>query len=64
MEIYLAYSVLLTLWLLVVTPLIGSIFTTHSRFKIGIKVQIVIVALCALIGSVVWSLWVVIHQLL
>lgn len=60
MEIYLAYAILLAFWLLVVTPLIGCIFTEdysyfETDFETGIKVQIVIIALCALIGAVMWA---------
>lgn len=60
MEIYLAYAILFALWLLGVTPLIGCIFMEDyldfkTGFETGIKVQIVIIALCAVIGVVMWA---------
>lgn len=60
MEIYIAYAILLALWLLVVTPLIGCVFETYSidymdYLVCGLKVQIFIIAPCALIGVVVWA---------
>lgn len=56
MEIYLAYAIVLALWIFVVTPLIGAALKPHPCFVSGIKVQIVIIALFYLVGTVMWAL--------